>query len=93
MNKYLMYAFFHMKGDAVRLNGRLLALSPAISRAEAVKLRTADKDKAKEEQKDKRNLHLLREGRKWRTIFVAIFWLCLIWFLVAGDSDSAFAFM
>eukprot|EP00057_Strongylocentrotus_purpuratus_P031131 XP_783689.3 PREDICTED: RNA-binding protein 28 [Strongylocentrotus purpuratus] len=50
------------EGDAVRLNGRLLALSPAISRAEAVKLRTADKDKAKEEQKDKRNLHLLREG-------------------------------
>nr|XP_054774952.1 RNA-binding protein 28-like isoform X2 [Lytechinus pictus] len=50
------------EGDAVRLNGRLLALSPAISRSEAIKLRTAEKDKAKEEQKDKRNLHLLREG-------------------------------
>ena len=61
----MLFIVLSLKGDALRLNGRLLALSPAISRAEAVKLRTAEKDKAKEEQKDKRNLHLLREGCKY----------------------------
>ncbi|XP_072165470.1 RNA-binding protein 28-like [Diadema setosum] len=50
------------EGTALTLRGRLLAVSPAISRAEAVRLRMAEKEKAKEEQKDRRNLHLLREG-------------------------------